>query len=103
MEDELIITVIATGFDSEYFHEQAQNIELPEAGIGQQTNVQKQQTEEPTEVAEADLSDIDMQLDKKEDPHDVFTSEDEKNIWQYNEEESDTPAFLRRRKKDKKE
>ena len=103
MEDELIITVIATGFDSEYFHEQAQNIELPEAGIGQQTNVKKQQAEEPAEVAEADLSDIDMQLDKKENPHDVFTSEDEKNIWQYNEEESDTPAFLRRRKKDKKE
>jgi cell division protein FtsZ len=103
MEDELIITVIATGFDSEYFHEQAQNIELPEAGIGQQTSIKKQQAEEPAEVAEADLSDIDMQLDKKEDSHDVFTSEDEKNIWQYNEEESDTPAFLRRRKKDKKE
>jgi cell division protein FtsZ len=102
MEDELIITVVATGFDSEYFHEQAENVKLPDGEIAPSPKAVEKEPTADENVADEDLHDIDMQLDNKENPADVFTNEDDKNIWQYNEEESDTPAFLRRRKKDKK-
>lgn len=102
MEDELIITVVATGFDSEYFHEQAENVKLPDGEIASSPKAVEKEPTADENVADEDLHDIDMQLDNKENPADVFTNEDDKNIWQYNEEESDTPAFLRRRKKDKK-
>lgn len=102
MEDELIITVVATGFDSEYFHEQAENVKLPDGEVAPSPQTAEKESAPGENVADEDLHDIDMQLDNKENPADVFTNEDDKNIWQYNEEESDTPAFLRRRKKDKK-
>lgn len=102
MEDELIITVVATGFDSEYFHEQAENVKLPDGEVTPNPQSSEKRSESGENVADEDLHDIDMKLDNKENPADVFTNEDDKNIWQYNEEESDTPAFLRRRKKDKK-
>lgn len=102
MEDELIITVVATGFDSEYFHEQAENVKLPDGEVAPSPQDAEKESAPGENVADEDLNDIDMQLDNKENPADVFTNEDDKNIWQYNEEESDTPAFLRRRKKDKK-
>ena len=102
MEDELIITVVATGFDSEYFHEQAENVKLPDGEVAPSPQDAEKESAPGENVADEDLNDIDMQLDNKENPADVFTNEDDKNIWQYYEEESDTPAFLRRRKKDKK-
>jgi cell division protein FtsZ len=89
IEDELIITVIATGFDSAYFDEQA-------AGLNSQAATDPAPTDEA-------LSSIDMDLDNHHDAAASFNSEDEKNMWHYDEDESDTPAFLRRRKKDKKE
>ncbi len=101
MEDELIITVIATGFDSAYFDEQAAKLESP-------ADITLSATKAPADapevvVADEELANIDMDLDKKhEDAAANFASDDEKNIWHYDEEESDTPAFLRRRKKDKK-
>lgn len=89
LEDELIITVIATGFDSAYFH-------------------QSVQAEEPV-AAQTHLSDdtvdaIDMNLDHTE-ASEAFAEENTHDIWNQpteQEEESDTPAFLRRRKKNKK-
>jgi len=89
LEDELIITVIATGFDAAYFHET--------------------DTEEPAAVAvplndrmtEEVVSDVDMNLDHTEAAA-IFNEETPENIWSQpveHEDESDTPAFLRRRKK----
>lgn len=88
LEDELIITVIATGFDSAYFR-----------GGNQPTVVAAPVAEE--EVKEEDIKKLDMDLDKKSDDHDSFTREESKpnNIWHY-DDEADTPAFLRRRKQD---
>jgi len=91
LDDELIITVIATGFDSAYFQETEQ--------------------EEPEEVA-APLNDrmadevvsaVDLNLDQSESAA-IFAEENhDTNIWnqpaETEEDESDTPAFLRRRKK----
>jgi cell division protein FtsZ len=95
LEDELIITVIATGFDSAYFRSKA---ELPETAP----------TPAPApvpivdDVKEEDMAKFDMDVDKKEeDAATNFTKEDSKptNIWHY-DDEADTPAFLRRPKKE---
>lgn len=101
MEDELIITVIATGFDSAFFDEQVAPA-LPQDPIANRTPIVKDQKEEVGSVAEEELAKIDMNLDKQEDVAQEFNAETEKNIWHYDEEESDKPAFLRRRKKKKK-
>jgi cell division protein FtsZ len=96
LEDELIITVIATGFDSAYFREKAGQL----AGAVAEP-VATPVAEEVPEVQDEDIQKVDMDLDKdKAEDHD-FSKDDEpkKNIWHY-DDEADTPAFLRRRKKD---
>lgn len=89
LEDELIITVIATGFDSEYFDEQAARME--------ESPIEKSKATDDT-VVEA----INMDLDQSEAAAD-FAEEPSGDIWNTpsDEDESDTPAFLRRRKKNK--
>ena len=95
MEDELVITVIATGFDSAAFHDH--DVELTPAAA------------EPrqTEVDEEMVRDIDMEL-HEDSPATDFASEETTNIWEDSQteqekEEDDMPAFLRRRKKNKEE
>jgi cell division protein FtsZ len=92
MEDELIITVIATGFDSAYFREGA------EAAPAEPAQATPAPLPEPDDE---DVQKVDMDLDKDAAGHDDFSKEEEpkKNIWHY-DDEADTPAFLRRRKKE---
>lgn len=99
LDDELIITVIATGFDAEYYHQQ--EVELD--GHGHQTNTSTQSMD----VTEDEVRDIDLELDKN-DPAADFTSEETHDIWGSQtpveeDDEQDMPAFLRRRKKNKDE
>jgi cell division protein FtsZ len=99
MEDELIITVIATGFDSAYFREKAGAM----AGAGAAPAVQAAGDEDDdvtTKVQDEDVDNIDMDLDKKEDDEHDFKKEDEPsgNIWNY-DDDSDIPSFLKRKKK----
>jgi len=95
LEDELIITVIATGFDSAYFRGNVAADTTAPAPVATPIPAADD------EVKDEDIKKIDMDLDKKEDAHENFTREDSKpnNIWHY-DDEADTPAFLRRRKKD---
>ena len=91
LEDELIITVIATGFDSAYFHQE------PAAA---ETKISQQATDR---VISEKVSDIDLNLDHSESSA-MFTEENTHDIWNQppeDEEKSDIPAFLRRRKKNK--
>ena len=92
LEDELIITVIATGFDSAYFHEQADESEAKKA-----ESVNSILTDET-------VGNINLDLDHNE-AASMFAEENTQNIWNQPEEdeESEMPAFLRRRKKNKKE
>lgn len=102
MNDELIITVIATGFDSAYFRQKAGQLASTDAPG--QIVADDDQTGKPASdnVKDEDMKKLDMDLDKKDDVNDDFNKEDEpKNIWHY-DDEADTPAFLRRRKKDDK-
>ena len=92
LEDELIITVIATGFDSEFF--QTQEVSLgSERGNASENEVHGA----PDDAVEG----MDLDLDKP-DPEAHFAEEPDRNIWDTpseDDDESDTPAFLRRRKK----
>lgn len=92
LEDELIITVIATGFDSAYFHEQAAQLETPSGATARSVEPKDEEVEE-----------INMDLDQT-DSAAHFAEEPSQNIWNTpaeEDDESDTPAFLRRRKKNK--
>jgi cell division protein FtsZ len=98
LEDELIITVIATGFDSAYFHEQAAQLETPGATASTPTS-----QSEPATMADDAVEGIDMDLDHSEAAA-AFAEEPTHDIWgnpPEDDDEADTPAFLRRRKKNK--
>ena len=94
IEDELIITVIATGFDTQYFQEEEQEV--------QNTEVSEQMSQA---IDSTEVKDIDLNLDHSESAA-IFAEENTENMWNQaapeEEDESDTPAFLRRRKKREK-
>lgn len=95
IEDELIITVIATGFDSAYFQETIEETDESENDNDNDNSVNY------------DTQNVDLELDQTESAA-IFAEDNEDsttNIWNQpteEEVESDTPAFLRRRKKRKK-
>jgi cell division protein FtsZ len=114
MEDDLIITVIATGFDSQYFQQQADALSTtsissaPVTGLHEdEPSVHDLEAARTTTVDDSDeavndaVSSINMSLDSE--AKNTFDDEETPgNIWQaVDEDESDTPAFLRRRKKKK--
>lgn len=97
LEDELIITVIATGFDSAFFEEQAASLDMPGARTSSQPGTAKNLLDEKM------VESVNLELDK-EDPAATFADDHNgsTDIWnQPEEDEDDTPAFLRRRKKNK--
>lgn len=97
MEDEIIITVIATGFDSAYFHEQPQVLDDSDSQQDREVSIDQ-------EVIEQTVSQIDMGLDQKESAAE-FAEEYTQDIWNQsedNDDEIDTPSFLRRYKRHKK-
>jgi hypothetical protein len=103
LEDELIITVVATGFDREYNEEHKNN--LLDSVVTQDLSIDNssKNSENVEDIAES----IDMELNKEEENSAAdFTGElQTNNIWatQEDDEESDIPAFLRRRKRNKKD
>lgn len=90
LEDEVIITVIATGFDSAYFHEE------PTDDAGRADDDE----DAAKDVDEEEIKSIDMDLDKQPEKVDLNDEDDQPkgSIWNY-DDEADTPAFLRRKKK----
>ncbi|MBH2007693.1 cell division protein FtsZ [Candidatus Saccharibacteria bacterium] len=102
LEDELIITVIATGFDSEYFDEQA-------AALGSAQGISQVEPQAPERLSQLDdvaVDSINMDIDQTNAAAE-FASEEAQDIWNQptpapeEDDESDIPAFLRRRKKNK--
>lgn len=94
MEDELIITVIATGFDSAYFHNQS--------GFNE---IKKPETPASVALSPETVGDIDMDLENNKDVGVMFNEDEGRDVWNQPDdiEESEMPAFLRRRKKAKKD
>jgi len=116
MEDDLIITVIATGFDSQYFHDQAEALSttvlsgapvtgLHEEDVADEPSVHDIEaargTDAHVDTVDDAVGSIDMDLNT-EAKGSFDDEENPTNIWQnVDQDESDTPAFLRRRKKKK--
>ena len=110
MEDDLIITVIATGFDSQYFHEQAEALNVaslaPVTGLHEEEESSVHDIEAAKPVGDVDdeavnsaVGSINLNLDDQA-KSSFDDNENPTSIWQSaSEDESDTPAFLRRRKK----
>jgi cell division protein FtsZ len=101
LEGEIIVTVVATGFDDSYFATR----DTKTAELIRQAN------NEPAVVgrlADADVRDIDMELKDGQTPAEDFHSDETPNIWalpeeeaqesapEQTEEELDKPSFLRR-------
>lgn len=86
LEDELIITVIATGFDSDSFFDDDEPSDAED-------------DEESAETVDEAVDSVDMAIDPEAAAH--FAQENEANIWDQSmdDDEDDTPAFLRRRRK----
>ncbi|MBF1033121.1 MAG: cell division protein FtsZ [Candidatus Nanosynbacter sp.] len=86
LEDELIITVIATGFDSDSFFDDDEPSDTED-------------DEESAETVDEAVDSVDMAIDPEAAAH--FAQENETNIWDQSmdDDEDDTPAFLRRRRK----
>lgn len=100
LEDELIITVIATGFDSDMFHEQAESIQAPSMNVAAAPAVS---SESSSRVDDEVVENVNMDLDQTDAAAD-FADDTPMNMWSTpaeDEDESDTPAFLRRRRKNK--
>ena len=110
LEGELIVTVVATGFDATYFTKRSM----------QQTE-SKEKTTEQVKQEDTDVSDLNMELDTNTSPeetsHDFHSEHTIPNIWSIDhdtdaetdtpanfdqsseEEELEKPSFLRRLKK----
>jgi len=100
LEDELIITVIATGFDSDMFHEQAESMQAPSMSAAVAPSVS---SESSSRVDDEVVENVNMDLDQTDAAAD-FADDTPMNMWSTpaeDEDESDTPAFLRRRRKNK--
>ena len=94
LEDELIITVIATGFDNAYYQQQAEELSA---------SVEHTPTEMAAQPISEAVDDIDMDLSNQSAAA-QFASENTTDIWGNSvedDDEDDTPAFLRRRRKNK--
>ena len=106
-EDEIAITVIATGFDDNYYTNRtaATKAGLSYFNAGEDnttTSVDEPRPSMAMRDVEADIDDIDMDLEASK-PEEVaadFDSNDEEpSIWSYSSEEDEeleTPSFLRR-------
>lgn len=110
LEGELIVTVVATGFDATYFTKRST-----------QQSETKEKTTEQVKQEDTDVSDLNMELDTNNSPeensHDFHSEHTIPNIWSIDhdvdtetdtpanfdqsseEEELEKPSFLRRLKK----
>ncbi|HTK39812.1 MAG TPA: cell division protein FtsZ [Patescibacteria group bacterium] len=93
LEDELIITVIATGFDSAFYSEEAAKME---AGVSESAAVND---------AVDSLGTSESMTMSQDEAAAHFADDTPTTIWDQpaEEDDDDTPAFLRRRKKNKEE
>lgn len=117
LEGEVIITVVATGFDATYFTKRVQPT-AAELAAEESTSATPMTTTDDSQVHdEADVSNLDLNLDQpKDDGAADFRQDHVPNIWSMDHEEQDTsqaatiispsdddelekPSFLRRLKK----
>jgi cell division protein FtsZ len=111
LDGEVIVTVVATGFEASYFNSRKQMHHGTSTGQKPTDDDSDEDQEDSTsssveEVEESHIADIDMDLEKPKDsdPSDFHDNTPAPNIWAMDEPESelDKPSFLRRfRRKNK--
>jgi cell division protein FtsZ len=99
LEGEIIVTVVATGFDESYYA--TRDVKAAEL---LQRAVAREEAKDDTKIDDAAMQDLDMEL-KEPTPAEDFHSEETPNIWalpedeakaETDEDELDKPSFLRR-------
>lgn len=104
LEDEIIVTVVATGFDREYNEPAVNSLEN---AISTTFNLEDEPKKESIDENLSNAIDLELDSRSEEDSATNFAGDlQTSNIWATDEEddESDIPAFLRRRqKRNKKE
>ena len=104
LEDEIIVTVVATGFDREYNEPVVNSLEN---AISTTFNLEDEPKKESIDENLSNAIDLELDSRSEEDSATNFAGDlQTSNIWATDEEddESDIPAFLRRRqKRNKKE
>ena len=107
LEEEVVITVIATGFDASYFTKRTREA-AHDDNFNQRPVIEKSNLDED-EVDEETISSIDTDLESsKNETKELFKEEEEpsRNIWSYDsdsDEKYDKPSFLRRLGKSQKD
>ena len=105
MDEEIAITVIATGFDASYFSNRDEGSNV----VSQYQSAVTSSYDQSDDVTDEDTDDSDVDYEKSQsEAEQVFNEEDSnKNIWSYDsetDEKYDKPSFLRRlSKRDKKD
>lgn len=118
LEGEVIITVVATGFDATYFNKrsQAASLQLDEPVVSDATDI-RQAPDGGSDAVDADVSGLNLDLDQvKDEAAADFRQDNVPNIWSMEHEESESqptnivtpsdddhdelekPSFLRRLK-----
>lgn len=103
LDDEIIITVVATGFDSQYYSDDPraqQGYAAPEPVVSEPSQVAADPVRTmPVEEPAAQANDIEPETQSAAD----FTGNDTVNMWDQirNDDDDDVPAILRRRKKNR--
>lgn len=108
LEGEIIVTVVATGFDDAYYTSRS----VPGAELVRRAR--EDSVKSPGQVDDATMANLDMELkeEEQEQPAGDFQSDDTPNIWalpdnndnsedksKEEDEEIDRPSFLRRLRK----
>jgi cell division protein FtsZ len=95
LEGEVIITVVATGFDASYFAERAQNADAAIAAASGSANSAQGPADDdtpgqqPVRATESEMSGIDMSLDEQDGDVADFKSDSMPNIWAIDDQDDD--------------
>jgi len=107
LEDEIVITVVATGFDSGYAYSGTpiNNVSAtfaPDEVIAEAAEAMEGVVPAPAEIENSAIPTGEpLNATPSDDGSAMFTSNDNKNIWDEMDDDSRLPALLRRRRKAK--
>lgn len=111
LEDEVIVTVVATGFDSQYYGDDPRAQQSDLYGSGLNTTIAPEPVATPTQIAADPVQNmpeepVAQQMQPETPASAVFTDSTNVNMWDQirsdsDDDDSDIPAILRRRKKNK--
>ena len=111
LEDEVIVTVVATGFDSQYYGDDPRAQQSDLYGGGLNTTIAPEPVAAPTQIAADPVQNmpeepVAQQMQPETPASAVFTDSTNVNMWDQirsdsDDDDSDIPAILRRRKKNK--